>query len=94
MIFQYNFDNGAQTPKRLVTSMGDRWFRVKLQVLDASTLFFGSSRDVMQQQAAGGLQQGFQLIQTDRIWSDWWKGDLWIVMNVNGALVNYEVFPD
>jgi|SRR5215469_2366340 len=86
MIYTMSFDNnGAAIPKKLV-AVGDRIARVKMQVLDASILFFNKNRDILLQ-TIGGTIQGLQLIQNDRIYSDWVTGDIWGVSNVNGGQV-------
>lgn len=91
MIIQFNQQAGSvPIPQKLVDT-GNRWTRVCLQVLDGSTLFIGTNRDTMQQAAAGGLQQGLQIVQGDRIQQLWWKGEMWGVNSVNGGLVDVEV---
>lgn len=86
MIMTLSFDNnGAQVPKKLV-AVGNRIARVKMQVIDASILFFNKNRDLLLQTVGGNIQ-GLQLIQQDRIYSDWVTGDIWGVSNVNGGQV-------
>lgn len=94
MIYTMSFDNnGAAIPKKLV-SVPNRIARVKMQVLDASILFFNKNRDILLQ-TIGGTIQGLQLIQADRIYSDWVTGDIWGISNVNGGQVAViiEVMP-
>src|SRR5258707_2283133 len=89
MLISLGFDNGVAPPKKLVDTNG-KLARVKMQVVDASIVFLGKSRDVMAQQM-NNLQQGLQLIQTDRIYSDWWIGEVWAVGSINGSTLNVEV---
>ena len=94
MIYTMTFDNnGAAIPKKIV-NVGNRIARVKMQVLDSSILFFNKNRDLLLQ-TIGGTIQGLQLIQADRIYSDWVTGDIWGVSNVNGGLVGVivEIMP-
>ena len=95
MIVTLAFDNnGVPVPKKIVDTQG-KVARVKLQVIGAATIYIDKSRDVILQQV-NNLQQGLQLVQTDRIYSDWVVGELWAVGSVNNAVlaVVIEQMPD
>lgn len=94
MIYTMSFDiTGVAIPKKLV-DVGNRIARVKMQVIDTSILFFNKNRDLLLQTVGGNIQ-GLQLIQQDRIYSDWVTGEIWGISNVNGGQVAViiEVMP-
>jgi phosphoglycerate-specific signal transduction histidine kinase len=95
LIVTLGFDNNnVPIPKKIVDTMG-KVGRVKLQVLDGSTVFLEKNRDALISQI-NNLTQGLQLVQTDRQYSDWVVGELWAVGNVNNATlaVLVEIMPD
>lgn len=83
MIYTLSFANGVAVPKKIVDS-GNRLARVKLQVLDNSIVFLNKNRDILLQ-SSNNVIQGLQIIQTDRIVSDWVVGELWALGNIDGA---------
>lgn len=90
MIFQFN--QQPRNPQKILDTAG-RVARVAIQVLDASTLFIGSTRDTMSQTSgSAALQQGLQIIQTDRIVQFWWKGEIWAVNTTAGGVIDIEAW--
>lgn len=94
MIYTLSFANGVAIPKKIVDS-GNRLVRVKLQVIDGSTVFLNKNRDLLLQ-TSNNVIQGLQLIQTDRQYADWVVGELWALGNIDGAalVVVLEYMPD
>lgn len=85
MIYTLSFANGVGVPKKVVDT-GSRVCRVKFQVLDASTVFLNKNRDLLLQ-TSNNVIQGLQLIQNDRIYSDWIVGEMWALGSVDGAAI-------
>lgn len=81
------------TPKKVLDA-GDGAY-IGLQVLDASTMFFGKSREIMTTQgiapAAPNSIQGFQLKTAQGVVQFWWTGELWALTDTEGSIINAEV---
>lgn len=64
---------------------------IALQVLDASTLFFGGSKETLLNQglglAAPNLTQGFQLKSATGIFTTWWTGVMYGRSDTAGGLI-------
>lgn len=98
MITTLAFDQNAQTPipKKIAEIPAGRLARVKIQVLDASTVFLCNSRDTAAQ-LNNNIRQGLQLTQASGIYSDWWAGgdsqagEIWAVGSINNATIDVEV---
>lgn len=87
----FQFSQQAGNPQKILDT-GKRPARIRLQVLDASTLFFDDNRDTLLMKfGTGNVQQGFQLVQSDRIYKDWWKGELWAINTTAGALIAFSL---
>lgn len=94
MIYTLSFAQGVGVPKKIVDT-GKKLARVKLQVLDGSTIFLNKNRDLLLQ-TSNNVIQGLQIVQGDRIVSDWVVGELWALGNIDGAAlaVVIEYMPD
>lgn len=94
MIYTLTFAVGVGVPKKIVDT-GKKLARVKLQVLDGSTIFLNKNRDLLLQ-TSNNVIQGLQIVQSDRIVSDWVVGEMWALGNIDGAAlaVVIEYMPD
>jgi hypothetical protein len=91
--FKFSQQNSKNLTQKILSV--PRGAFIALQVLDASTLFFDKSKEILDRDGMGAAApnnvEGFQIKSTNNIFTTWWKGDLWGKSDTDGGLINASV---